>query len=419
MTVRARRAVEPAADGLVAAHERAHFAPAHVERNQRRFRSELEAQRHWRHAVGRPEQPHAQRGPDLGKVARREVLRVVTLFTGQSDAAEHVAHLHVECARLVVRGHDLADVDLVLARHAAEERPPNVAFGERERRHQLLPNRVGFQVVAHRAARRGLQRGIDRGLDGVSAVHGGFACDVVEHLLDVGHDLGRELRLTVGGRREPHLRRLGEIVQVLGNEALFEHLIEHVATPGQRLGLVLARRIVLGRSDQAREQRGLGHVEILGLLAEVIARSFLDAVATLAEVDGVQIEREDLVFAELFLEAAREDRFLDLAPVGALRVEQHVLHHLLSDGATALTAVPRAQIGEQGAQHAEVIQPLVLVELCVFRGQERELGVARHLGERNHRAALDEQARQHGAVAREHARDLGRLVVRAQIVHVR
>src|SRR5450432_4797288 len=110
---------------------------------------------------------------------------------------------------------------------------------------------------------------------------------------------------------------------------------------------------MLWRRYEASQERGLRHVQVFGLLAEVVARCLFDPVPALPEINRVQVEREDLVLAELLLEPTRQDRLLDLALVAALGVEQHVLDDLLRDGAPALAAAPRTQVAEQGTQHAE------------------------------------------------------------------
>ena len=63
-----------------------------------------------------------------------------------------------------------------------------------------------------------------------------------------------------------------------------------------------------GRLDDAREHRRLGERELRDRLAEVDLRRRLHAVRAVTEVDGVQVQLEDLVLGELLLEAVGEDR---------------------------------------------------------------------------------------------------------------
>jgi hypothetical protein len=136
-----------------------------------------------------------------------------------------------------------------------------------------------------------------------------------------------------------------------------------------------------------------------------------------AEVDVVQVQGEDLVLAQVLLQPAGEDGLLDLALVGPRVVEQHVLDHLLGDGAAPLGGPPGPEVREQCPQHADVVEAPVLVEARVFRGQERQLGVVGQLGERDHRAALGEQVGEHGPVARQDPGHLRRRVPATQLLH--
>ena len=71
------------------------------------------------------------------------------------------------------------------------------------------------------------------------------------------------------------------------------------------------------------------------------ARRGVDSVGAAAEIDAVQIELEDLVLAELALQRQRQDRFLDLAPEGAVVGQEDVARQLLGDGRSALAEMAR------------------------------------------------------------------------------
>ena len=62
-----------------------------------------------------------------------------------------------------------------------------------------------------------------------------------------------------------------------------------------------------------RDHRRLVEADLAGGLAEVAARRGVDAVGAGAEVDPVQVERQDAVFAELPLEPEGQHGFLDVA----------------------------------------------------------------------------------------------------------
>ena len=193
------------------------------------------------------------------------------------------------------------------------------------------------------------------------------------------------------------------------------HLLEDERATYERLLGVLARAVDLGARDGAGEHRRLRDGEVLCALAEGAPRGFFDAIASVAEVDVIQIELEDLVFAELLLEAPREERFANLAPKGSLWIQHEVLHHLLCDRRASLTEAPAPQVDEHRAGDAEVVEAVVLVEACVLGAEHRELHVGGQRLDGHHRAPLDEDLGEKRPVAGEHARHLGGVVVALQV----
>ena len=193
--------------------------------------------------------------------------------------------------------------------------------------------------------------------------------------------------------------------------------------PSERFEIAL-RRVDLGAGRDAGEHRGLGDGELLRGLAEAVARGLLDPVAAGAEVDVIEIELEDLVLAtamaflvgaargaQLLLEAPREERLAHLALVGALlRVEQDVLHDLLRDGRAALPRATRAEVDDERASDAEVVEAFVVVEVRVLGGEHGELHVRRQLVDADDGAPLGEDLGEQRAVTRDDARHLRRVI---------
>ena len=77
-------------------------------------------------------------------------------------------------------------------------------------------------------------------------------------------------------------------------------------------------------------------VELLRRLAEIAARGELDPPGAAAEIDGIEIELENLRLAERTLDPRRHDHLADLAVVGQVFADQEVLDDLLGDGRAAL-----------------------------------------------------------------------------------
>ena len=65
-------------------------------------------------------------------------------------------------------------------------------------------------------------------------------------------------------------------------------------------------------------------------------RGRFDAVVSVPEIDAIQVRLEDGALRVALLEPPRQNRFLDLAGVVLLAIEQNRSHQLLRDGAAAL-----------------------------------------------------------------------------------
>src|SRR5262252_9247614 len=90
------------------------------------------------------------------------------------------------------------------------------------------------------------------------------------------------------------------------------------------------------RLEQAGEHRCFGEVHVARGLVEIKLCRRIDAEGAAAEIGAVEIEFENLVLRQPYLEPQREERFLDFALDGALVRQEQVLGQLLADGGTAL-----------------------------------------------------------------------------------
>ena len=164
--------------------------------------------------------------------------------------------------------------------------------------------------------------------------------------------------------------------------ALFEHLVEHqvaAAQGGEGMdGRVVCRR----RLDDAREQGGLPWVELFDaelvgrrgpaadmvfFAAEVALGGSLDPVGPVAEVDRVEVRRDDLVLRPLVRELVGESGLPELLEDRPVRLGlEGVLDELLLDRGGALDAafvqdVLDERPGDPADVHAAVgVEALVL-----------------------------------------------------------
>ena len=113
--------------------------------------------------------------------------------------------------------------------------------------------------------------------------------------------------------------------------------------------------------------------------SEVGPRRRLDPVRSLAEVDLVQVLREDLVLVPVALELVREGSLAQLLEHRAAALSaQRVLHELLGDRRRALGGALMKQVLENCPPDALVVDTAVLVEALVL---DRDRGLLHHRGD--------------------------------------
>ena len=126
-----------------------------------------------------------------------------------------------------------------------------------------------------------------------------------------------------------HARLLGGVVLLGGDVAVVGHELQDSTPPLLGLIRVLGRVPGAGRWQDSRQKRGLRRAEVLGGLAEEGLRGSLDAVGTATEVDRVEVVPQNRLLGLLPVDLDGHDGLLELAAVGARRVDVVVLHVLL------------------------------------------------------------------------------------------
>src|SRR5262249_4445467 len=129
------------------------------------------------------------------------------------------------------------------------------------------------------------------------------------------------------------------------------------------------------------KQRALLDRELLRRLAEIAARSELDAPGAATEIDRIEIELENLRLAERLLDPRGHDHLADLALVGEVFAHQQVLDDLLGDGGPAGGARGGGEFADEGADQATLVDPLVLVEAFAPGREKAFLPLLRDVGE--------------------------------------
>src|SRR6266446_158043 len=169
---------------------------------------------------------------------------------------------------------------------------------------------------------------------------------------------------------------------------VFLHSAQNIREPALGARRLPIRAEKVRPLGQAREQCAFLHGELARRLVEIVPSRTLNAPRAAAEIDGVEIQFQDLVFAECGLNSRRDNRLANLSLVGSIFAHQQVLDELLGYRRTALAAAGLREIVQESADQTAFINPLVLVKALVFGRNERVSDVDRHLIERNPAAAL-------------------------------
>ena len=161
---------------------------------------------------------------------------------------------------------------------------------------------------------------------------------------------------------------------VIGVAVLDISLLEHLLEDGQGTVFVVLRvvigvvaRGVVGDSDDAGAFLGSKLVEVL---AKVGVGGALDAVGTLAQVDGVQIPGDDLFLGIVLLEVESLENLHELATDRDVALIGQVFDELLGKSGTAVAGAADKHIG-RGGQGAHPVHAVVLPEALVLDGNGR------------------------------------------------
>ena len=313
----------------------------------------------------------------------------------------------LEHGRLVF-GEDV--IEVTVSSVACQRAAPSLPAVER-----LEP---ALQGHARRMLKLGIERRADRQPPGIEHV---FA--------KAGHDLAAYLLGKIGrlGGIKPalpcNLQRhgAGAARLVPGDEPVLLHLAENPVTAdgggtGLADGVIVRRR--LGQCCQ------IGHFlegQLVERLVEIVQRRRRNTVASHAEINLVQIERQNLILGKGPLHAKGQDGFLDLPVDRDLVGQKEVLRHLLRDGGGTDGAPSGAIVhrvchnrAEQGAR----INPEMRIEGLVLGREKRLDQPRRHCLHRHENALFGGVLGNQRAVAGVDAGGDRRLVLR-QLVIVR
>src|ERR1700685_4151142 len=139
---------------------------------------------------------------------------------------------------------------------------------------------------------------------------------------------------------------------------------------------MIDRRIKSRRFRQSCQQCGFFKRELLGWLTEVVFRSSLEPVHSMAEKNLIGIKSEDLFLGKTALDLNRQQGFLDLAMKGSIGRKKEVARKLHSESRCALDSAAGFNVPVRRPSNPPDIDAPVTIEILVLN---RNQGVAQHL----------------------------------------
>ena len=236
---------------------------------------------------------------------------------------------------------------------------------------------IGDQAIAQGCRRGGLQLRINGRADGQAAF--------IQFLLAIQADqLAADFFGEIGGRVIFRLRAFAQFDRVQlrvsghggGEKAFRHHPIDHPVATRPRAERIAFGMVVVRSFRQRAEKGDLSDRQLLQRLVEIVQRCGGDAIGPAAEIDFIQIQFENLVLRESLVDPVGEDSLLDLPFDRNLICQQEVLRDLLGDGRRADQPFAFAvilQIRDDRPDDPGEIDPVMLIEALIFRGDERLL----------------------------------------------
>ena len=234
------------------------------------------------------------------------------------------------------------------------------------------------EMFLQRFFRHPLQFRVDRGVNPVAFVHGAVPTDRGDDLLaDVIHCVGLPLRILPVADHD--LFRLSGVASLTRNESQIAHPDQRAISRLARGRLVSPRRKFIRALDQTGERGAFREGHVARRLPEVAARCRLRPVQSAAEIDPVQIQLHDFLFAEALFDPAGEKNFEQLAPESSFLERETVPRQLLRDRARPLPHMAGGEILQGRAQDADKIVAAVLIKFIVLDRDDRVHQIARQL----------------------------------------
>ena len=238
--------------------------------------------------------------------------------------------------------------------------------------HVQAVERKRVELRAHSLLGHLLHGGVDGGLDGQTALKEHVGGELLlKQLFNVGDKVGLRVHIDATARNLGHVKRDGlslrGIVLFLRDVAQTQHVVQNLVAAGQRQVGINRGVVLRGRVGKADQQRGLAQGEVGGGFGQIGLGGGLDAICSMAVVDGVEVHHEDLVFGVHILHLDGDIGLAHLTLDGRVELfllQDGVANQLLGDGRCALVAAGEGC--HRCACNAPEVDAAVLVEALVL-----------------------------------------------------
>ena len=157
---------------------------------------------------------------------------------------------------------------------------------------------ISCQSVEHRRIGRGLPIHVERGVytqsTSVDFIRAVLIFQILPYLLNEI----RGQRVRIMRNIQPQRRIAGSLGLRNRDLSIFEHRIDHQSAPVHRVVRMIDRRIIKRRFREARDQRCFWKRELPGGLAEIVFRRRLESIYSVAKINLVGVESEDLLLSK-------------------------------------------------------------------------------------------------------------------------
>src|SRR6266581_7720008 len=243
----------------------------------------------------------------------------------------------------------------------------------------LAKGRIGCLLIGAR------NRRVDAKPTRVDVIRIAFIKQLTDHL---GDELGVNLVLGDGFALDADRSLLRLFVLLVVEQGELVHAPQHIQ-------LALLRAFGIddgvkggGSLGQPGKHRDLGRIELRQSLAEVDLRRCAEPVGLLAEIDLVDIDLQDLIFAEAIFDLERQQRLVQFAGQRFFPGKKKVSRDLHRDRRSPLSLAAGHQVGVGCAAHPVVVDPGMLVKALVLGREDGLFHQSRNLLDADDRTAL-------------------------------